>query len=131
MIIVKIKTVIGRPREQVFEFVARQFVENLGRWNPALLRIEQTSPGPITVGTTGREVQRIQGKEVGRNFKIEAFEPPQRFVVVNDGNEGVRDAVTECASRSVGSFRAHGTVRALLQCGPCAERSIPRTSAHT
>ncbi|MGW1177360.1 SRPBCC family protein [Kitasatospora sp. NPDC002543] len=41
---------IHAPVGEVFAYLARP--ENLPRWNYALDRTEQTSPGPIGVGTT-------------------------------------------------------------------------------
>lgn len=89
MIVVETSLLIERPCEKVFDFVAAGFFDNLKRFNPALVKIEKLTEGPVGVGTLGREVQRIQGKDVARTFRVAEMDSPRRFVVVNEGHEGV------------------------------------------
>jgi hypothetical protein len=59
--------VIHRPVEAVFRFMATDFFENRARWNSTspsrTVETAQTSPGPMGVGVTGREVVRVRGRE--------------------------------------------------------------------
>jgi hypothetical protein len=88
MITLELSTLIHRPPAAVFDFVALHFFENLGRFNPALVDVRKLTDGPIAVGTLGREVQRIQGKDVARTFRVAELEAPRLFVIVNDKPEG-------------------------------------------
>jgi uncharacterized protein YndB with AHSA1/START domain len=51
---------IRRPVEDVFAFLAD--FENVPRWNKAILRTRKTSPGPVGVGTTYRQVRTVPAR---------------------------------------------------------------------
>jgi hypothetical protein len=71
--------VIRQPVERAFTFVATGFFENYPRWERKVIALEQTSPGPIRVGTTGRQVRKAAGRTTAANFKITEYEPNQKF----------------------------------------------------
>ena len=48
---------VNVPVDEVFAYLAQP--ENLPRWNYALDTTEQTSPGPIGVGTTYRQTRTL------------------------------------------------------------------------
>lgn len=53
---------INHPLEAVFAFVAN--FENAPHWNPALLRVRQTSEGAIGVGTTFHLSRRYDAQNI-------------------------------------------------------------------
>jgi uncharacterized membrane protein len=66
--------VIRRPVEQVFTFLAD--FKNEPQFVPAVVKTEQTSAGPIGVGTTYREVNRlILGLRTAAAYQITEYEP--------------------------------------------------------
>jgi uncharacterized protein YndB with AHSA1/START domain len=72
---------IQRPVEDVFAFLAD--FENVPRWNKAILRTRKTSPGPVEVGTTYRQVRTVPSTSE-EGFEVTGFEPPRRLEVHGD-----------------------------------------------
>lgn len=69
--------VINRPVEEVFDTVADE--RNEPRYNPRLLRAEQTSGGPIGVGTRFRAQTRTMGRTVPMIVEYTAYARPRRL----------------------------------------------------
>ena len=88
MIVIDTSVVVDRPVSLCFDFVARGFFEHLRRWNPAVLELKRLTDGPVAVGTKGREVQRIRGKDYGRTFEVIELSPDAVFAVKATGPEG-------------------------------------------
>ena len=74
---------IRRPAEDVFAFLAD--FENVPRWNHAIESTTKTSPGPVGVGSTYRQV-RSEPKRSEEGFEVTAFEPTRRLAI--DGEIG-------------------------------------------
>jgi hypothetical protein len=68
--------------EKCFDYVAEDFFANHRRWDPAIAALTQTAPGPIGVGTTGREVRRF-GTRQAVDFRVTEFDRPRRFAFTN------------------------------------------------
>jgi uncharacterized protein YndB with AHSA1/START domain len=64
---------INRPIEEVFAFTSNH--ENEFLWRTELLEMEQTSEGPIGVGTTYREVMQFLGRRIEATGEITKYEP--------------------------------------------------------
>ena len=58
MVHIVVDTLIDRPVEQVFQFVATDHFQNHPKWDPSIVEIIPLSPGPITVGTAARVVRQ-------------------------------------------------------------------------
>jgi uncharacterized membrane protein len=67
---------INRPVADVFAFVAD--IGNDMKWQVDLIRSEQTSPGPVAVGSTGLYVQKFMGREMKNETIVTEFEPPKK-----------------------------------------------------
>jgi uncharacterized protein YndB with AHSA1/START domain len=74
---------IRRPAEDVFAFLAD--FENVPRWNHAIESTTKTSPGPVGLGSTYRQV-RSEPKRSEEGFRVTAFEPTRRLAI--DGEIG-------------------------------------------
>ncbi|MEY9850141.1 SRPBCC family protein [Streptacidiphilus sp. MAP5-3] len=74
---------IDAPVGEVFAYLARP--ENLPRWNYALGHTEQTSPGPIGVGSTYRQTRTIP-RPAEEHFRVSEYDPPNLLAM--DGNFG-------------------------------------------
>lgn len=72
---------INAPTDEVFAYLARP--ENLPRWNYALDRTEQTSPGPIGVGTTYRQTRTLP-RPAEEHFRITEYDPPNLLTIDGD-----------------------------------------------
>lgn len=68
---------INKPAAQVFIFVSN--FANDAKWQKDLIRSEQTSSGPMAVGTTGLYVQKFAGKEMKNDVVVTAYDPPKRY----------------------------------------------------
>ena len=69
--------IINRPVEEVFDFVADE--RNEPRYNPQMRYAEQTSAGPIGVGTTFRAESTSQGRPVVMTITFAEYERPRRL----------------------------------------------------
>jgi carbon monoxide dehydrogenase subunit G len=72
---------IRRPVEDVFAFLAD--FENIPKWNYAILQTKQTSPGPVGVGTTYRQLRSIPRRSE-EGFEVTGFEPTSRLEIHGD-----------------------------------------------
>ena len=72
---------IQRPVEDVFAFLAD--FENLPSWNYAIVETEKTSPGPVGVGTTYRQLRSIPSRSE-EGFQVTVFEPTSRLKIHGD-----------------------------------------------
>ncbi|EIC20099.1 SRPBCC family protein [Thiorhodovibrio frisius] len=79
MVKARANILIERRAEQVFGFVADDFVENYARWSPEVRQIEALTPGPIGVGSLLRQVRVDQGRRSDNRFTVTAFESPARL----------------------------------------------------
>lgn len=64
---------IGKPVDQVFEYVAKGYVENHPKWDAGCLRTEKTSDGPIGVGTRGARGAQRGAKRVDLRIRGDGF----------------------------------------------------------
>jgi uncharacterized protein YndB with AHSA1/START domain len=69
--------IINRPIEDVFDFVADE--RNEPRYNPRMLHAEQSSAGPIGVGTRFCAESKAMGRTVEMTIEFTAYERPRRL----------------------------------------------------
>jgi len=72
---------IERSAHDVFEFVAD--LENVPKWNYAIVETRKTSEGPVRIGATYRQVRSIPTRSE-ETLEVTAFEPDRRFAVEGD-----------------------------------------------
>ena len=77
MINVEASTVINRPVEAVFAFVAD--LENNPKWESNFIQVKRISPEPLGVGTVYQCVLRVPGQRVTSRVEITEFIPNQRI----------------------------------------------------
>lgn len=68
---------IGRPVEEVFDFVANQ--ENEPQYNPEMRVTSKTTEGPIGAGTTFQAEMTGRGRVVPMTIRVTEFERPRRI----------------------------------------------------
>jgi Polyketide cyclase / dehydrase and lipid transport len=71
------ETIINRPVEEVFDFVADE--RNEPRYNPRMRDAEQVSEGPIGVGTRFRTELETMGRTMPMVVEFTGFERPWRL----------------------------------------------------
>jgi uncharacterized membrane protein len=69
--------IIWRPVEEVFDFCADE--RNEPRYNPRMTHAEQTSTGPIGLGSQFRAEMRTMGRKVAMTIEWTAYERPRRL----------------------------------------------------
>jgi uncharacterized protein YndB with AHSA1/START domain len=72
---------IRRPVQDVFAFLAD--FQNIPTWNYAIMQTRKTSPGPVGVGTTYRQIRSIPRRSE-EGFEVTAFEPTSRLEIHGD-----------------------------------------------
>ncbi len=89
---------IERPPQEVFEFVAD--LENVPRWNYAIVETRKTSAGPVRVGTTYRQIRSVPSTSE-ESLRVTELEPDGRFAV--QGDLGPVEATLVYALEAVGA----------------------------
>ena len=80
MATVEFQTDIGRSPADVFAVLSD--VEQNARWSATSISGHLTSPGPVGVGTTAREVSRFMGRRLEVDSTIVAFEADRTMTFV-------------------------------------------------
>ncbi len=94
MTVLRAERVVQRPPEEVFDFVATRHFENHPRWDPDVLEMRQTSPGPVGPGTTAHIVRRQGRRRVEGTATVTEYQPCRRAAWdVRFGAFGLRQAV--------------------------------------
>jgi uncharacterized protein YndB with AHSA1/START domain len=75
---------LPHPPAAVFAFVAD--IGNLPRWQSGVVRAEQTSPGPVGVGTTAVVERRLMGQDVRADLRVTRFEPDRAIVLETEAS---------------------------------------------
>ena len=76
MINLESSVVINRPVDEVFAFLANP--ENEMLWNQSTQKSEQTSEGPMGVGTTVNIVTRFLGQSIDSTWEVTEYEVNRR-----------------------------------------------------
>lgn len=84
--------VIQRPLEEVFAYM--DDVSHEPEWQPQLVEVEQTPPGPTREGTRRRYVTEFLGKRLENTYVVVGYEPNRR-VVLQTTPDSVLDASSE------------------------------------
>jgi uncharacterized protein YndB with AHSA1/START domain len=77
MISIEKSVQVNRPPAEVFAY-ATDVTKN-AEWSADIVRAEQTSAGPVGVGTTSVLVQKVMGKEMQNGTEVTVYDPPHRF----------------------------------------------------
>lgn len=77
---------IDRPCQSVCRFVADEFFDNYPKWSPQVTLLEKLTPGPLRVGTTGRQVRNDAGYVTESAFRVTAYEPMRQIAFTSTGS---------------------------------------------
>ncbi|HKY54532.1 MAG TPA: SRPBCC family protein [Anaerolineales bacterium] len=73
MINLDLGTLIDRPVKDVFAFVAN--LNNMPKWNSAVVNVQQITPGPVDVGTKFKSVGEMMGRRIEGEVQVKVYEP--------------------------------------------------------
>ena len=68
---------IDRPVEEVFAYI--KDIKNWLQWHTGMLEAEQSSEGPVGVGTTYRGVSQSMGQRMEWTSEVTAYEPDKKM----------------------------------------------------
>lgn len=89
----EVSTTINCPVEQVFAALTR--FEDQPKWSTVTLEAEQTSAGPIGVGSTARYVAKFLGRRFEGQIEITEYEPNRKLSDVStSGPIPMRSTIT-------------------------------------
>lgn len=74
--------VVECPADEIFRYLGDGLFENYSKWSPEVKELEQITPGPVKLGTEGRQVRIDQGRRSESKFKISMYEPGVRLTLV-------------------------------------------------
>lgn len=82
----KSSTLIACSAIKLFQYLGEDLFLNYPKWSPEVKELEQLTPGPVQLGSMGRQVRVDQGRRTESRFKISAYEPGKRltFIGVSD-----------------------------------------------
>ena len=83
MIRIEANVFIARPVEDVFAFT--DVIENEVIWRTELVGSEKTSDGPVGVGTTGRTIYRMGGRDAESRWVITEYELNRKVTFSSGG----------------------------------------------
>lgn len=78
MPVVEESVIVGRPSQEVFDFLAR--FENLAVYDAFVTVSGQVGDGPPGLGTRGWGTTRFMGQQFDWMVELTEFEPPRRLV---------------------------------------------------
>lgn len=76
----EVSTTIDRPVADVFAVLTD--VEKNASWSSAAISGRKTSPGPVGLGTTAREISKFLGRRIEVDSEIVEFQPDRTFSYV-------------------------------------------------
>ena len=75
-------TIVECPASKLFLYLGDNLFENYPKWSPEVKELEQITPGPVKLGTEGRQVRVDQGRRTESKFKVATYEPGVRLTLV-------------------------------------------------
>ena len=103
MITVEREIDVERSADVVFERLTR--IEDLPRWQPAIVEARLTSPGQIGVGSTIRIVAVAGGQRVEATGVVTEFDAPRRVALTASAGPADISARVDVTPRSEASCR--------------------------
>lgn len=77
----KASAMVECPALDLFKYLGEGLFQNYPKWSPEVKELEQLTPGPVQLGTMGRQVRIDQGRRTESRFKISAYAPGERITL--------------------------------------------------
>lgn len=78
---VEVSTVIDRPVEAVFKFSGTDHFQNHPRWDPAVLKLEPITAGPIRLGSRFKMTRVLMRREQTDVFEVVEWKEPTHLTI--------------------------------------------------
>lgn len=75
-------TIMRCPVSELFQYIADDLFQNYPKWSPEVKELEQITPGPVQVGTIGRQVRIDHGRRSESRFRISDYDVSKRLTLV-------------------------------------------------
>jgi len=79
---------VDKSCQAVSRFVADEFFDNYPRWSPEVTLLEKITPGPLRVGTSGRQVRNDAGHVTASTFRVTAYHPLREIAFASTDSPG-------------------------------------------
>ncbi len=76
MIKLELSKLIDRPVKDVFAFVAD--LNNMSKWNSAVVSLQQVTPGAVSVGTKFKSMGEMMGRRIEGEVQVTSYEPDSK-----------------------------------------------------
>jgi hypothetical protein len=80
---VRCEVVVRRSPEEVWRYVAEQYVDHHGCYDPAVVSMRLLTDEPMGVGVVGEEGRKMGPRVQRTRFRVTAFEPPRQFAITD------------------------------------------------
>ena len=77
MITLRNQLEINRPLAEVYDYIVN--LENVPKWQPAVVETTRITEGPLHIGSQFREVAKFMGRQVNTICQITELEPMRRI----------------------------------------------------
>ncbi|MDV6343805.1 SRPBCC family protein [Nitrosomonas sp. Is37] len=136
-VIGRASTLVECSTKDLFKYLGQDLFQNYQKWSPEVQELEQLTPGPVQLGTIGRQVRLDLGRRTESRFKVFTYEPGVRLTLVGVSDPfrctyELQDINPEKSTRLTFSFELlellvvmrpfEGLVRAAIKDG--AERTV-------
>jgi hypothetical protein len=78
----KASLLIECSAEELFQYLGEDLFKNYPKWSPEVKELEQITPGPVTLGTQGRQVRIDQGRRTESRFKVSTYDRGVRLTLL-------------------------------------------------
>jgi carbon monoxide dehydrogenase subunit G len=76
MINIDLSTLIDRSVKDVFAFVSN--LNNMSKWNSAVVSLQQVTPGAVGAGTKFKSVGEMMGRRIEGEVQVTSYEPDSK-----------------------------------------------------
>lgn len=81
-VIGRASTTVECSNTELFQYIGDGLFQNYPKWSPEVKELEQITPGPVQLGTVGRQVRVDQGRRSESRFKISDYDMGERLTLV-------------------------------------------------
>ncbi len=81
-VIGRASTIVECSNTELFQYLGDGLFQNYPKWSPEVKELEQITPGPVQLGTIGRQVRVDQGRRSESRFKISDYDIGERLTLV-------------------------------------------------
>ncbi|HNO75884.1 MAG TPA: SRPBCC family protein [Nitrosomonas mobilis] len=81
-VIGRASTIVECSNSELFQYIGEGLFQNYPKWSQEVKELEQITPGPVQIGTTGRQVRVDQGRRSESRFKVSDYDIGERLTLL-------------------------------------------------